>query len=64
MDVLREVRANGELLGPTEVARRRGLYLEPVSIHQSEAWVAVGILSRLTARGLVQRVARGQYHII
>lgn len=62
MNVLREVAQNKEILGPTEICQRAGIYLDQAT-SQSEDWVGVGILRSLEGKGLVSHPGRGQWII-
>ena len=60
MDVLREAERSNEVLGPTQICQRAGIYLNQAT-GQAEDWVGVGILRLLEGKGLVSHPARGQW---
>lgn len=62
MDVLREAKANGEILGPAQVCQRAGIYLNQAT-GQAEDWVGAGILRSLEGKGLVSHPGIGQWII-
>ena len=62
LDVLREAKQSGEILGPTETCRRAGIYL-PEANPDSRDWVGAGIMNSLEAKGQVRRLGRGRWVI-
>ena len=59
LDVLREAKRNGEVLGPTDICRRAGIYL-PEADQYYRDWVGSGIINALEAKGLVRRLDGGK----
>ena len=63
MDVLREAKDNGELIGPTEICRRAGIFMKDSNRYYSD-WVGSGILNLLESKNHVRRLPQGKREII
>ena len=62
-EVLREANENGEVLGPTEICRRTGIFMEDANRYYAD-WVGSGILNLLESKGQVIRLPQGKRKLI
>ena len=57
--VQRIPKRNGEVLGPTDICRRAGIYLPEANQYYRD-WVGSGIINLLEAKGEVRRLDGGK----
>ena len=62
LEVLWEAEQNNEILGPTAICQRSGIYLNQATSEYGD-WVGAGILRSLEGKGLVRHSGRGQWII-
>ncbi|MDE2844578.1 MAG: hypothetical protein OXN21_14535 [Chloroflexota bacterium] len=62
--VMRDAEDNGELLGPNEINRRAGLFLDQAVRSADRDWIGTGVLSSLEAKGVVERLPRGKRRLV